>query len=71
MDNGQDLWSVTNRIQESVIRGGVRVRYQEEQKTDNGVILLNKTTTTREIKSIDQSKRLNDLVINNALAMVA
>lgn len=70
-DNGQDAWSVLNRVQESAIRGGVRVKYNKEEKTDNGVILLDKYTTTREIKSLSESNKLNDLVINKTLELVA
>jgi len=47
-DKGEDLWTTFNRIQENMLRGGLRGR------TSN-----NKRTSTREVKSIDQNVKLN------------
>jgi len=47
-DRSTDLWSVFNRVQENVIRGGLHGR------TANG-----KRTRTREITSIDNNVKLN------------
>ena len=47
-DRNPDLWSNFNRVQENIMRGGLRGR------TANG----NKTTT-REVKSIDNNVKLN------------
>jgi Domain of unknown function (DUF932). len=47
-DKQPDLWSVTNRIQENLIRGGL------PGQTVNG-----KRTTTRAVKSIDTNVKLN------------
>ncbi len=47
-DRNNDLWSTFNRIQENVIKGGLRGRNAK-----------GKPITTREVKGIDQSVRLN------------
>lgn len=47
-DDQNDLWTTFNRIQENLIRGGIRAR------TANGNI-----TRTREVKGIDQNVKLN------------
>jgi hypothetical protein len=43
-----DLWTTMNRVQENLLKGGVRGRNEQ-----------NKRTTTREVKSIDRKKGLN------------
>lgn len=47
-DKGNDLWTTFNRIQENMLRGGLRGR------TSN-----NRRTRTREVKSIDKNVKLN------------
>ena len=47
-DTGRDLWSVFNVIQENTVRGGLAAR------TDTG-----RRSTSREVKGIDQSVKLN------------
>lgn len=47
-DDQNDLWTTFNRIQENMIRGGIRSR------TKDG-----KVSTTREVKGIDQNVKLN------------
>jgi len=47
-DRNPDLWSNFNRVQENIMRGGLRGR------TANG-----NRTTTREVKSIDNNVKLN------------
>lgn len=47
-DNGSDLWSVTNRIQENVIRAGARYIAESGRRQ-----------TTRAVKSITEDMRLN------------
>ena len=51
-DQGQDLWSTFNRVQENVIRGGLRYYITPE----SGRVHRNRT---REVKGIDQNIRLN------------
>ncbi|MFK3662771.1 DUF932 domain-containing protein [Scandinavium sp. NPDC088450] len=50
-DNRSDLWTTFNRVQENVIRGGVR------GKTAKG-----KTTSTREVTGIDGDIKLNQVL---------
>jgi len=47
-DSGNDLWRVFNRVQENMIRGGLRARRA------NG-----RNMTTREVTGIDQNVKLN------------
>lgn len=47
-DNGNDLWRTFNRVQENVIRGGVRGRNAQ-----------GRPMRTREVQGIDQNVRLN------------
>lgn len=47
-DNGQDLWSVFNRVQENLIRGGLAA------KTAGG-----KSTKTRALTNINSSNKVN------------
>jgi Domain of unknown function (DUF932) len=51
-DAGPDLWSVHNRVQENVIRGGM----EGFTRSPNG---QRKRTTTRPVNSIDMDLRLN------------
>jgi hypothetical protein len=48
-DTGNDLWSTFNVIQENVVRGGLHARAQGQHRA----------VTTREVKGIDQSVKLN------------
>jgi hypothetical protein len=52
-DKNDDLWTVFNRVQENVIKGGItfKTTNEETNQTRNG--------TTRQIKSIDQDIKLN------------
>ena len=47
-DSGTDLWTTLNKVQENLIRGGLR-----------GRSATGKRMTTREVTSIDQSVKLN------------
>lgn len=59
-DNKPDLWTVTNRLQESLIRGGLYTR------TASG-----RRTVTRPIKSVDGDVRLNQALWTLAERMEA
>ncbi len=48
-DNGSDLWSTFNRIQENVVRGGLRTIDPETRRRNR----------TREVKGIDHNIKLN------------
>ncbi len=51
-DKGNDLWSVFNKIQENVMRGGLKGMSRD----DNGRI---RRTTTRPVKALDRNIKLN------------
>jgi Domain of unknown function (DUF932) len=58
-DDGADLWRVSNRIQENVIRGGLTAMGRDAEGRP-------RRTTTREVKNIDA-----DVKINRALWLLA
>ena len=53
-DAGSDLWRTMNRVQENVIRGGLRARAARQPGQRIG-----RMVTTREVRGIDQDVRLN------------
>ena len=57
-DTGNDLWSVFNRVQENVIRGGLTARTQSSYDAD-GRFVPSRKVSTREVKGIDQDVKLN------------
>ncbi|KKJ05972.1 DUF932 domain-containing protein [Burkholderia gladioli] len=57
-DTGSDLWTVFNRVQESLVRGGLRGRSQGGRRI-----------TTRAVTGIDQDIRLNRALWTLAEAM--
>jgi hypothetical protein len=71
-DKGQDLYTVFNRIQESIIRGGIRYQTRKVETNQFGHE-YNKTrnATTKEIKSIAKSIEYNTKLWNKAAALVA
>lgn len=62
-DQSNDLYTVLNRIQENVIRGGVR--YITEDKLGNDII-----RKTREVKSIDKVRKLNQYVWDKCVKLI-
>jgi hypothetical protein len=71
-DTENNAWVVLNRIQESVIRGGIPFVYNATSvNPDTGVTETKiKKGTTRQIKSIDTQKQLNDLVFDSTLELI-
>jgi len=61
-DQGNDLWRVTNRIQENLTQGGQRFRYQDENHNT-------RRSRTRQIKGIDQDTKLNKAIWSLATKM--
>ena len=71
-DQGQDLYTVFNRIQESILRGGVEYKRESITFDDNG----NKKhsiqdRTSRGIKGIKESIDTNKFLWNSALELVS
>lgn len=67
-DKGQDLYTVFNRIQESVIKGGIRYQTKKEFSEDGfgQPMPVFKNGTTRKINSIAEKVRLNKALWNQA-----
>ncbi len=63
-DNGNDLWTTFNRIQENAIKGGLR----GTAVADNG---RRRRVSTREVKGIDGNLNLNRALWKMAEAMAA
>lgn len=59
-DNGTDLWSITNRIQENLMRGGVTYRDANRRRH-----------TTREVTSITADTKVNQAIWKLASQMAA
>lgn len=62
-DHGNDLYTVFNRIQEHVIRKGVK--YQRIDLVNDELKLVN--STTREVKAIDANVKLNQELMNKTI----
>jgi hypothetical protein len=60
-DNGTDLWSTFNRVQENAIKGGLRTIDPETRRRNR----------TREVRGIDQNVRLNRALWSLAEKMAA
>jgi hypothetical protein len=58
-DQGRDLWTVYNKVQENVICGGIAGRSS-----------LGRRTTTRRITSIDEDIRINVALWQEAMALI-
>ena len=72
-DAGLDLWTMFNRIQESVIRGGIAYKYktiERDEKTGSEKTKRH-NRHTKEVKGIDQQQELNRMVFNKCFALLA
>lgn len=68
-DKEVDGFTVLNRIQEKVMRGGIQYRYERNVTAANGLIIGTKTVnaTTRKLTSITAQVKLNEIVYAKAL----
>lgn len=68
-DTSRDLYTVFNILQERVIRGGIEYVKEVHTKDLEGNIKVEmKNNTTREIKSIDGKRKLNQMVFDTVVA---
>jgi len=73
-DNGSDLWSTFNRVQENVVKGGLK---GDRQRNERGGWLRSESgravprERTREIKAIDQNVNVNKALWKLAEEMAA
>ena len=63
-DNNSDLWSVYNKAQETLIRGGVH--YMARITDDQNKTITMRPNTTRAIKSIDRQVEVNQACCREA-----
>lgn len=72
-DVGTDAFTVMNRIQESILRGGIEYSYERNVKAESGVIVGTKLvhTKTRRLSGVTGQLRLNRLVYDKALELAA
>ena len=68
-DFSRDLWTIFNRYQEYLLRGGIKYQKTIEKVEDGEKILDLKNGTTRAVNSIDRQVKLNqqlmDLTLNH------
>lgn len=72
-DKAEDAFTVFNRIQESLIRGGIRYRAYHAVKDEDGNVTSEeiRNATTRKLSSIPQAVRLNTMVYDLAVKLAA
>lgn len=60
-DASQDLWTVYNRLQETLLRGGLRFVTRNETKDDQGNVIdvSIRNNTSRPVRSIDRQVSIN------------
>jgi hypothetical protein len=68
-DNGNDLWSVYNRVQENVIKGGLR--YNKVVRDENGDYQRTVRNRTRGVNSVSEDNKLNKALWSLAEKMAA
>ena len=72
-DAGTDAYSIFNRVQEKIVRGGIHYVYTRHTKNENGDIIDSRLVngTTRKIASVTAQVKLNQLVYDAALELAA
>lgn len=72
-DREQDAFTVFNRVQESLIRGGISYTAKTQVLDVNGNVLSEslRNGTTRKVTSIPMSVRLNTLAFDTALRLAS
>lgn len=72
-DNANDAYTVFNRVQELLMRGGIQYAYNRETKDDSGKVIDVReiATTTRRIASVASQVKLNQLAYDTALQLAA
>lgn len=72
-DKATDAYTVFNRVQEVLMRGGIRYGYTKEIKDDAGKVVAERLTetTTRRIASVSSQVKLNQLAYDTALKLAA
>jgi hypothetical protein len=65
-DTSQDAFTVFNRVQERVIRGGITYIHERDVKTPDGLVIGTELAknTTRKLSSVQQNVTLNRELVN-------
>lgn len=69
-DTGQDAFTIFNRVQEQVIKGGINYSYDRNSTRSGKKHEMISQGKTRAVTAIDESIRLNTLAYETALALV-
>lgn len=72
-DTGNDAYSIFNRVQEKLIRGGIQYAYERQTKNEQGEVIDTRLvhSTTRKIASVTAQVKLNQLVYDTAMELAA
>lgn len=70
-DKTSDAWTIFNRVQESVVRGGIKYTRKETEKVNGLEYDVIKQGVTRKVASINQNVRLNRFVHAKAIELAA
>lgn len=72
-DKATDAYTVFNRVQETLMRGGIRYGYTKEIRDESGNVVAERLveTTTRRIASVSSQVKLNQLAYDTALKLAA
>jgi len=68
-DNGNDLYTILNVIQEKLIRGGIK--YTTKKVDDEGKVLKLTNRVTKKVDNPSTIQDLNKFVFSEALKLVA
>lgn len=70
-DQATDGFTVLNRVQEVLVRGGIDYTYLRDVKDDNGNVINTQTvhSTTRRLASIQQQIKLNRIAYDKAASL--
>jgi hypothetical protein len=72
-DQAQDAFTVMNRVQERIMRGGISYTKKVEIKDEAGNVVATeyRNGTTRRLRSVSQQVKLNRLVYDTAMELAA
>ena len=70
-DNGQDAYTIFNRVQEVLIKGGIQYSAERNRLDSQGRVIEKYVvdTRTRRLSSVPQQVKLNQFVYDKALAL--
>jgi hypothetical protein len=79
-DEGYDLWTIFNVIQENVLREGFEYKFKKDKVKERFCWKQNKTIqytvpvqhnrTTKEVKGLDQQRKLNKMIFEKCYSLI-